>query len=129
MKVLIVVFGVGSGQRIKELIAPVADAFEKLSPKAARESSRAFLGNIKDLGIASCSITDDEWESALSSIRKEHREFSADFILAAGDVAAMVDMADKLPTPIRLAFSTFADEDFGVAWLPMDEEVLDGRGL
>lgn len=129
MKVLAAIFNSESKKRIMEAVAPLNDAYAKLSPGAVREASRAFALNIKALGISSCVLTEDEWNSTISCVRRSHSDFRADFVLAEEDVISLSQVVSQLPPRMHQLVSLCKKEDSGIVWLPLDEEVLDGTGL
>ena len=129
MKVLVAVFDSAIEKRVMELLAPVEDAFKSLSPKAVHETSTAFVKSVKALGIATCILTEDEWGGTLSSVRKEHAGFCADYVLSRTDVVALSEVTDPVAAPIRRLISAFGKDNFGIAFLPLDEEVLDDSGV
>jgi len=129
MKVLVAAFEDASKKRVGELMASVSDAYAKLSPKAVRDASCAVVANVKALGLTFCIMTEDEWYETLAVVRREHSDFCADYVLAGTDVESLCQVAEGLPVQIRQIVSTLGNGDFGVVWLPLDEEVLDDAGL
>lgn len=129
MKVLAAIFNSECKQRIMETVAPVSDAYAKLSPGAVREASRAFVANVKALGLSSCVLTEDEWNSTISCVRRGHSDFRADFVLAEEDVISLSQVVGELPSRMQQVVSLCKKENTGIVWLPLDEEALDGTGL
>lgn len=129
MKVLVMLVEDLNKVRIEELIASVASAFAQLSPKAVREASLAFVENVRKLGLDVCVLAEDEWKATLSAVRKHRGEFRADYVLSPPDVAALCQAVDDVPQSVRQIVAAAIKNDCGIAWLPMDEEVLDGIGL